>query len=278
MRRRGTATAARSAPRPWASRRQAPGDQPLPFDHARAHKLYKALFGEVDDLIKGKHLLIVPSGPLTQLPFQVLVTRPPASGDHRAAAWLAREHAITVLPAVSSLKALRRVGKPSAAPRPMIGIGNPLLDGPDARFANLAKLAQAKQRCPDQRLQQVAARSDPRAGPARVETRGGLANVSDIKGQMPLPETADELCAVAQDVKAETGRDILLGAKATEREVKRLSAAGELAKYRMVHFATHGLLAGAARGHPRAGPDPDAARHGDRGGRRLPVGVRDRSA
>ena len=113
---------------------KAPGpNQPLPFDHARAHKLYSALFGEVQDLIKGKHLLIVPSGPLTQLPFQVLVTKPPTSGDHRAVAWLAREHAVTILPAVSSLKALRRVGKPSAASKPMIGFGNPLLDGPDAR-------------------------------------------------------------------------------------------------------------------------------------------------
>src|SRR5262249_8639468 len=61
---------------------------PLPFDHARAHKLHAALFGEVADLIKDKHLLIVPSGALTQLPFQVLVTRPPALGDHRTAAWL----------------------------------------------------------------------------------------------------------------------------------------------------------------------------------------------
>ena len=31
--------------------------KPLPFDHARAHRLYKALFGQVEDLIKGKHLL-----------------------------------------------------------------------------------------------------------------------------------------------------------------------------------------------------------------------------
>src|SRR5262245_60454915 len=121
---------------------KAPGpNQPLPFDQARAHKLYTALFGEVQNLIKGKHLLIVPSGPLTQLPFQVLVTMPPSSGDHRAVAWLAREHAITVLPAASSLKALRRVGRPSAAPRPMIGFGNPLLDGPDARYAGRAKLS-----------------------------------------------------------------------------------------------------------------------------------------
>jgi hypothetical protein len=28
--------------------------KPLPFDHASAHKLYRALFGEVDDVIKGQ--------------------------------------------------------------------------------------------------------------------------------------------------------------------------------------------------------------------------------
>jgi CHAT domain-containing protein len=38
--------------------------------------------------------------------------------------------------------------------------------------------------------------------------------------------------------------DIHLGARATEREVKHLSETGELARYRIVHFATHGALAG----------------------------------
>ena len=56
--------------------------------------------------------------------------------------------------------------------------------------------------------------------------------------------TTDELCSVAQAVKADTARDIRLGSKATELEVKRLSETGELAKYRMLHFATHGALAG----------------------------------
>jgi CHAT domain-containing protein len=214
--------------------------QPLPFDHARAHRLYTTLFGEVGNLIKGKHLLIVPSGPLTQFAFQVLLTKPPTSGDHRAAAWLARDHAVTVLPAVSSLKALRRVGRPSAAPRPMFGIGNPLLDG----HTGLAKLARAKQRCPETLGPwKVTVVASPRGGVAQVETRGGLADLSHIKAQIPLPETADELCAVAQDVKADVVRDIRLGSLATEREIKRLSASGELAKYRMVHFATHGVLA-----------------------------------
>ena len=210
---------------------KAPGtNQPLPFDHARAHKLYAALFGEVQDLIKGKHLLIVPSGPLTQLPFQVLVTKPPTSSDHRAVAWLAREHAITVLPAVSSLKALRRVGKPSTAPKPMIGFGNPLLDGPDARYANRAKLAREKQRCPEGRSQRMAALVGLRGGVARVETRGGLADVSHIKMQVPLPETADELCAVAQDVKADAQRHPPRGAGdgARDQAAQRERGAGEV--------------------------------------------------
>ncbi len=217
-------------------------EQPLPFDLARAHRLYATLFGEVSDLIKGRHLLIASSGPLTQLPFQVLVTKPPTSDDPRAVAWLAREHAVTILPAVSSLQALRRVGKPSTASKPMIGFGNPLLDGPDPRYAGRAKLAREKQGCPA-RSQPVAVLTGLRGGVQRVETRSGLADASHIKMQVPLPETADELCAVAQDVKAQAS-DIRLGPQATEREVKRLSASGELAKYRMVHFATHGVLAG----------------------------------
>ncbi len=49
----------------------------LPFDLAHAHELYTALFGSVEDLIAGKHLLIVPSGALTSLPFHVLVAEPP---------------------------------------------------------------------------------------------------------------------------------------------------------------------------------------------------------
>ena len=53
--------------------------KPLPFDAGRANALYKALFREVEDLIKNKHLLVVPSGPLTQLPFHALITAEPGT-------------------------------------------------------------------------------------------------------------------------------------------------------------------------------------------------------
>ena len=74
---------------------------PLPFDLGRAYALYKALFGEAEDLIKDKRLIIVPSGPLTSLPFHVLVTKKPAKGlpkafkDYRDVPWLGRRNAIS---------------------------------------------------------------------------------------------------------------------------------------------------------------------------------------
>lgn len=49
-----------------------------------------------------------------------------------------------VLPAVSSLKALRRVSRPSGVSKPLIGFGNPLLDGFDSRYATLAGQAREK--------------------------------------------------------------------------------------------------------------------------------------
>ena len=232
--------------------------KPLPFDHARAYRLYQALFGPAEDLIKGKQLLIVPSGALTQLPFQVLVTAPPASGDQRSAAWLIRDHALTVLPAVSSLKALRRVARPGAASKPMIGFGNPLLDGDQnhpkfgAYYKELAQSARDKQRCPETAWQRVAALVGLRRGVTPVQTRGGFTDVEFLRKQAPLPETADELCAVAHDLRADPD-EIRLGASTTEREVKRLSETGQLAQYRIVHFATHGALAGQVAGNAEPG-------------------------
>jgi tetratricopeptide (TPR) repeat protein len=167
----------------------------LPFDTARAQALYKALFGGVEDLIRDKHLLIVPSGPLTQLPFQVLVTTSTAAnGDYSSTAWLARTHAITVLPAISSLRSLRRIARPSAATKLMIGFGNPLLDGnPRERAweAQWAALARDKA-CKDLPLQQVATATHKTRGVLKVARRDGHADLTDVRSLMPLPDTADE--------------------------------------------------------------------------------------
>ncbi len=92
-------------------------------------------------------------------------------------------------------------------------------------------------------MQRVASLRGLRKGAGAVETRGGLANVSFIRQQAPLHETADELCAVARKLGVD-GSEIHLGAQATERAVKAMSQSGKLANYRIVHFATHGVMAG----------------------------------
>jgi CHAT domain-containing protein/tetratricopeptide (TPR) repeat protein len=214
----------------------------LPFDADRAHRLYKALFGGVEDLIRDKHLLIVPSGPLTQLPFHVLVTAVArAKGDYRSTAWLARQHAITVLPAVSSLKALRQLAKASQATKPIIGFGNPLLDGPDDDYTDLRLAAVNAQSCGGLASSQVA-KARSLGGLKPIAQRRGLMAVADVRRAPPLPETTQELCDVAKTVGATQG-DIFLGAKTTEERIKSLSADGTLLGYRVLHFATHGALA-----------------------------------
>ena len=222
--------------------------KPLPFDAARAHKLYKALFGEVDALIKDKHLLIVPSGALNALPFQVLVTQMPADAipksfaGYAATQWLGARNAVTILPAVSSLKALRSHASPSRADQPYIGFGNPLLLG----RSGTDKSAFERQRCPEistrERVRLVLNGVAPKLASLM---RGGLGEVEDLRKQPPLPETADELCAVARSRGSSNPDHVVnLGARATETRVKQLSADGTLSRAKVLHFATHGLIAG----------------------------------
>ena len=227
--------------------------QPLPFDPARAHALYASLLGEARDLIEGKHLLVVPSGALTTLPFQVLVTEAPASSDLAKARWLVRDHAITVLPSAASLVALRRTGRPSAAAKPMLGFANPLLDGNQkdpkdgAWYKKEARRARARMGCAAKPKPRTAARRAIGRSATLVPQVAGLANLAHLRVQDPLPETADEVCEVARSIGADVS-DMRIGARATETEIKRLSAAGDLAGYRILHFATHGLLAGQLTG------------------------------
>ena len=107
-----------------------------------------------------------------------------------------------------------------------------------------AKLAREK-RCALTSPQRVASRSPPRGGTRAIaRSQGILTDVRAIRSQAPLPETADELCEVAHDLGVDPDKHLYMGARATETEVKRLSHAGTLAKYKILQFATHGAVAG----------------------------------
>ena len=233
----------------------------LPFDLERAHTLYKALLRPVEDLIKDKHLLIVPSGPLAGLPLHVLVTDPPKArfadtpAEYREVAWLATRQPLTVLPSVASLKALRAFAKTSRASKLYLGIGNPLLEGPQDHpqwgeyYRKQAAVARDNQRCTNQpaRLQIASARGRRSAASFSQVSRGGQADIGEVRRCTPLPETAHELCEVGRRLGV-TESEILLGANATETRLKQLSEQGQLADYAILHFATHGALTGQVQG------------------------------
>ena len=72
------------------------------------------------------------------------------------------------------------------------------------------------------------------------------------KWRVALPETANELCIVARAAGARND-DIYLGQRATEAGIRSLSDTGKLASYKVLHFATHGALAGELTGSAEPG-------------------------
>ena len=194
------------------------------FDTRVAHDLYRQLFAPVEPLLEGaRHVFVVPDGALQSLPLGVLVTEeqaaPPSDlADYRKVPWLARRYAMTVLPSVSSLRALRLFAARTLAKKPFVGFGDPLLEG-DGR------------------------------GPRGIEFaslfRGsrGYADVRQVRKLARLPDTADELEAVASTLGS---GEVYLRERATETRVKAMS----LADFRVLSFATHGLVAGELKGLP----------------------------
>ncbi len=59
-----------------------------------------------------------------------------------------------------------------------------------------------------------------------------------------LPETETEIARIAGILRAEPSEDLLLGARASEAVIRKMA----LDRYRIITFATHGILAGEFRG------------------------------
>jgi tetratricopeptide (TPR) repeat protein/CHAT domain-containing protein len=214
---------------------------PVSFDLALAHEVYLELFGPVEELFRDKrHLLAVPSGALTALPFHLLLTEKPPKPTlgakdaalSRELAWLVKRQAVSVLPSVSSLQALRVLARRNATvQKTMIGFGDPLFDSVER--ARVLGQRQASR-----------GRTAPMAPIYSQLKEGSGFNLKKLAEALPsLPETADELRAVAANLGTSRS-DIYLQKDASETEVKRAA----LANYRVIYFATHALLAGDLKG------------------------------
>jgi CHAT domain-containing protein/tetratricopeptide (TPR) repeat protein len=203
-----------------------------PYDAALAHKIYQETFGPIAAKIAGKkRLSIVTNGALTSIPFGVLVTSDPSGKSLKAIDWLIRSYAVTVIPSIYSLKTMRAQGSISNAAKPMIAFADPV-------FSKMArKEAQA---------QQVGLRSLPSL------YQGSQIDIKAL-GEMlpPLPGTRKEVQAIARELGVGS-MEIKLGLDATETVVKQ----SKLDQYKIVYFATHGLVSGELEKFSRVKVEP----------------------
>jgi CHAT domain-containing protein len=205
-----------------------------PFDAQLAFKIYRETFGSFADRIASKkRLSVVTNGALTSLPPALLVTKEPGGKELKDVDWLIRSHAVTILPSVSSLKILRTASATTSAAKPMIAFGDPV-------FSRTAR-AQA--------LRQVSMRS------ITAFYSGTKIDIATLRERLPqLPGTRTEVQAIAKALDADPG-DIRLGLAVTETAAKQ----ARLDQYRIIYFATHGLVAGELEQFTKSKAEPALA-------------------
>jgi CHAT domain-containing protein len=189
---------------------------------AESARLGRMLLGGIASRLAGdwrrKRLVIVPDGALEYVPFAALPLPRPAAGGALAATWrtgnlLAQSHEVVNIPSASVLAVLRRdTASRVPAPRTLAILADPVFDRTDSRV----RLAS---RAHDASSSGVSLRRAPGAAFARL---------------VFSREEADAIASL-----------VMPGAafRATDFEASRATAlSGSLGQYRLVHFATHGVI------------------------------------
>jgi CHAT domain-containing protein len=197
------------------------------FDHQAAQALYAKLLMPVQSGLQGKTSLIVAAGAaLGQIPFGVLQT---ADKD----SWLIQQAAITHVPSVAAWLSMRALPHKTAE-QPMLAWGDPLFN-----LGNVTQASNAKSQTTEVRKVNLT-RANTAVDLEKEDPKSAL-KYADIPA---LPETRDELLAIAKTLGADAAKDLILGSAATRESVLAANKNGSLAKRRVVAFATHGLMAG----------------------------------
>jgi CHAT domain-containing protein len=212
-----------------------------PFDLDQAYDLYALLLKPTEANWKpAKNLIVVTNGALGLLPLSLLPSEPskidpnddPLFSSYRKVPWLARTHAVTQVPSISSLITLRKLPVGMASRQQLIGFGDPLFSKD-----------QAGQAAKDDTPVQVASTANVTRGvPLKRRSSPKMDGVDSMQlAQLPrLPDTAEELKSIALALQADPAKVLNLGKDANEKNVKTAN----LSRFRIIAFATHGLVPG----------------------------------
>jgi CHAT domain-containing protein len=200
-----------------------------PFDVAAAHDLYVALAGPVAaQLPSVKHLIFEPDGAMLRLPLDLLVTDADSVARYKARTadanadqfdftgtkWLARTTMISTAVAARAFRDVRALPASSATAQ-YLGFGQ----------------------------------NAPSVGIIRAAATRSMSGTGAMDCTWPLAEWNKPVSAAELRVAAAAtgGSPIVTGTDFTDAAVK---ARADLARYRILHFATHGLVTAPREGCP----------------------------
>jgi CHAT domain-containing protein/tetratricopeptide (TPR) repeat protein len=204
--------------------------------------LYKSVVEPAAPLFKGNRLLVVADGALNYVPFDALLSaEPPRGADFSTLPYLIKTNETLFAPSASVVAAMRQQRAPAGDARAsgdMLVVADPVFDASDSR-ARVARPAEQQSQADSQTAQAGlsfdSALADlsgegSAAGTDAPARRGVLVRLTGTR------EEAQEIAKLA----AVSGRkaDVWLDTDASEANVE----GRDLSRYRVLHFATHGLL------------------------------------
>ena len=195
---------------------------------AAAGRLSQMVLGPVVPLLGGKRLVIVCDGALQYIPFAALPVRRRGSSPGQP---LVVESEIVMVPSASTVAVLRRdLAGRQPAPKAVAVLADPVFDRQDPRLSAHPQISQVGQT--------GELSSNIRGLPMDLERSWAEVGSTERGGKIPrLPFSRREADAIITD--APPGASF----KAVDFRANRTTATSpELAQYRIVHFATHGVL------------------------------------
>ncbi|PYS91278.1 MAG: hypothetical protein DMF64_12680 [Acidobacteria bacterium] len=188
-----------------------------------ANALYQTIVAPAASVIANKRLLIVADGALDFIPFEALVTDS-TGADYSTLPYLVQTNEIVYAPSASVVAVIRQQ-KNGAAPggQRLLVIADPVFDASDPRAKSAANTM--------------------RGGVGRLALTSAIGDVASLKlaslKLVRLAGTRTEAEQIAQLARTSgASADVWLDLEASEGNVETR----DLSRYRVLHFATHGLL------------------------------------
>jgi CHAT domain-containing protein len=211
---------------------------PADFNLEASFDLYQGLLGPLRTKLQGlEHLIVIGTGPLASLPFSVLVDSRSQTSTHQynQVDWLGQRFELSHAASIEQFYKLRTFRSNKQAVKGMLAFANPILLGKSAQKAH----SDGSSVNPTISGMQTLATSCRQEGPAPSEL---------LRALDPLPETSIEVRQIDALLKrnqqitnqSNIANDIFLGDEASEARLR----AQDLSSYRILYFATHGLLPG----------------------------------